>query len=235
MTKPIQLLLVFFACLSGLQLHAQSRITIESPDSLPFLFSVNDQLVNQLPVLALTLDQPVSGKVNLKADFLHRPELTFSQVVTIKKGTLVNYAIERSKGSLKFILKSESIIDLAQTEIYSAAKPSLADSVAVEARHNGCYPLADDAEYRQMLATADEQHFESKKLGTMTAFTTANCIRVEQLRYMMSKLSQEDSKLALLSASKEHIYDPENMPKVIDEFFLARTKVKAQEIIDSKR
>ena len=52
---------------------------------------------------------------------------------------------------------------------------------------------------------------------------------------MMSILTQEDNKIALLIASKNHIYDPEQIRDVLNEFYLARNKQKATEIIEAGR
>ncbi len=210
---------------------SQCRIRVESPDSLPLLFSLNENVVNQIPVLSLTLDQPVSGKINFKADFPARPELSFTQVITIKKNTSVEFAIERSKGTLKFILKGES-------EMVFPEMPANADSDSSTANtpnHIGCYPVADDAAYQAMLAGVEAQPFESKKLSLLAEFASIQCIRTEQLRAMMSILTQEDNKIALLIASKNHIYDPEQIRDVLNEFYLARNKQKATEIIEAGR
>ena len=211
---------------------AQCRISIESPDSLPFLFSVNDLVVNQVPVLSITLDQASAGKINFKADFPSRPELNFSQVMSIKKNAFVSYSIERNKGTLKFILTGESeisfpFLDISVGEQSSAHAPS--------ERHSGCFPVADDAAYQEMLLLADAQHFESKKLSILSEFASTQCIRIEQLRFMMNKLTQEDNKLALLIASKDHIFDPEQAQQLLNEFFLAKNKAKATEIIGANR
>ena len=210
---------------------SQCRIRVESPDSLPLLFSMNEKVVNQIPVLSLTLDQPVSGKINFKADFPARPELSFTQVITIKKNTSVEFAIERSKGTLKFILKGES-------EMVFPEMPANADSDSSTANtpnYIGCYPVADDAAYQAMLAGVEAQPFESKKLSLLAEFASIQCIRTEQLRAMMSILTQEDNKIALLIASKNHIYDPEQIRDVLNEFYLARNKQKATEIIEAGR
>jgi chorismate mutase len=52
---------------------------------------------------------------------------------------------------------------------------------------------------------------------------------------MMSILTQEDNKIALLTASQNHIYDPEQINDVLNEFYLARNKQKAAEIIEAGR
>jgi len=210
---------------------SQCRIRVESPDSLPFLFSMNEKTVNQIPVLSLTLDQTTSGKINFKADFPARPELSFTQVITIKKNTSVQFAIERSKGTLKFILKGES--EMIFPEL--AGKADSDSSTANTPNHTGCYPVADDAAYQAMLAGVEAQPFESKKLGLLSEFASNQCIRTEQLRAMMSILTQEDNKIALLIASKNHIYDPEQIRDVLNEFYLARNKQKATEIIEAGR
>ena len=230
----IQLIVLgcFIAALTGLRASAQCRISIESPDSLPFLFSVNDLIVNQVPVLSITLDQAASGKMNFKAEFPARPELNFTQVMTVKKNAFVNYSIERNKGTLKFILTSESEISFPFLVVSADEQPS---TDTLSTRHTGCFPVADDAAYQDMLMLADAQHFESKKLSILSGFASSQCIRIEQLRFMMNKLTQEDNKLALLIASKDHIYDPEQAQQLLNEFFLAKNKTKAGEIIGANR
>jgi hypothetical protein len=218
--------------LGNLSSKSQCRIRVEAPDSLPFVFSLNDKTVNQIPVLSITLDQSLSGKINFKADFPARPELSFSQVITIKKETSLEFAIERSKGTLKFILKSES--EMAFPEMNQATSES-DTATAIASNHTGCYPVADDAAYQAMLVNVEAQHFESKKLSLLSEFAANQCIRTEQLRAMMGILTQEDNKIALLMASKNHIYDPEQIRDVLNEFFLGRNKEKAAEIIEADR
>jgi hypothetical protein len=77
--------------------------------------------------------------------------------------------------------------------------------------------------------------FEAKKLSLMAEFAGRSCLRTDHLRYMMSKLSQEDNKLALLIAAKGHIYDPQRLLEVSADFFLARNKAKVAEIVDGDR
>ncbi len=232
MKTLIRILSMSTLLLAGQRADSQCRIRVEAPDSLPFLFSMSERSINQIPVISMTLDQAISGKINFKADFPSRPELSFTQVVTVKKNTYLEFAIERSKGTLKFILKSES--EMAFPEVANTG--SMADSSKTQGhRHTGCFPVADDAAYQAMLVNVEGQHFESKKLSILSEFASAQCIRTEQLRNMMSVLTQEDNKIALLLASKDHIYDPEQIRDVLNEFFLARNKEKATEIIEAGR
>jgi hypothetical protein len=232
MQSLIRILSIVALIIGSVSSNGQCRIRVEAPDSLPFLFSLNDKIINQIPVLSLTLDQPVSGKISFKADFPARPELSFTQVITIKKNTLLEFAIERSKGTLKFILKSESEMTFTENSAMGADSDSAQTSAV---NHNGCYPVADDAAYLTMLANVEAQPFESKKLILLAEFASNQCIRTEQLRTMMSILTQEDNKIALLTASQNHIYDPEQINDVLNEFYLARNKQKAAEIIEAGR
>ena len=191
---------------------------------------MNEIAVNQIPVLSLTLDQPASGKINFKADFPGRPELSFTQVIAIKKNTSLEFSIERSKGTLKFILKSESEMIFPDMSLKNQDSDT---TKTAGSNHTGCYPVADDSAYQAMLASAESQHFESKKLSVLSEFASTHCIRTEQLRTMMAMLTQEDNKITLLLASKSHIYDPEQIRDVLNEFFLDRNKQKATEIIES--
>ena len=144
----------------------------------------------------------------------------------------MSFTIERSKGTLKFVLTGESEIALPE---FTTEKSTVGDSPQTASNHTGCYPVADDLLYQSMLETVAAQHFESKKLEILSEFASTQCIRTEQLREMMGVLSQEDNKIALLIASKSHIYDPEQINDVLNEFFLARNKQKAAEIIEANR
>jgi hypothetical protein len=232
MKTLIQSLAIALLFVCDLEAISQCRISVEAPDSLPFLLTLNETVINQAPALAITFDQNLSGKVNFKAGFPRRPELSFSQVITIKKGTFMSFTIERSKGTLKFVLTGESEIALPE---FTTEKSTAGDSPQTASNHTGCYPVADDLLYQSMLETVAAQHFESKKLEILSEFASTQCIRTEQLREMMGVLSQEDNKIALLIASKSHIYDPEQINDVLNEFFLARNKQKAAEIIEANR
>lgn len=216
--------------------QAQCRVSIDAPDSLAFLMTINDIPVNSYPLVSLEMNLNTAGKTNFKAEFPDYPTLNFSQVITIKKGSAVAYTIDRSKGALKFILTSESLQAVAEkTSDETVPAATTTDTVTIEAPHTGCFPLTDDAAYQDMIAAIDAQHFESKKLSLMAEFAGQGCIRTDQLRFLMSKLSQEDNKLALLLAAKGHIYDPEHLKDITSDFFLARNKAKASEIVDEQR
>lgn len=72
---------------------------------------------------------------------------------------------------------------------------------------------------------------ESRKLEIMKEYAGSQCIVVAQLRQLLGKLMQEDNKLELLAISRSHIYDPENLKNVLEDFFLERSKTKAEQII----
>jgi len=222
--------------IANLSSAAQYRLTIDAPDSLAFLLHINGTPINYLPIVSVSLHGALAGKTNLKVEFPEQSVLNFSQIVTIKKGSSVTYSIDRSKGALKFILTSESILTfdaaLATTEENIL---QTTNTVADHIEHNGCHPLVDELLYQEMIAMVDAQHFESKKLIVMTDFATTSCMSTDQLRYMMSKLSQEDNKLALLMAAGHNIHDRNNLPEVSNDFFLARNKSKAIEIIATER
>jgi len=226
LSAPLMLLLI--ASLA----QGQCRIRIEATDTLPFLFSINETVVNQVPVLSVTLDQDVEGKVKFKADFPFRPELSFTQMVTLAANTSVTYSIERSKGNLKFIVVSESEMIFPYPANDSNTTINSMDTIVA---HTGCFPVVDDGLYEDMLSEVGQQHFEAKKLSILSSFASEECLRTEQLRTMMGLLTQEDNKIALLMAAKDQIYDPEQLPEVANDFFMARNKVKAKEIIDAGR
>lgn len=72
---------------------------------------------------------------------------------------------------------------------------------------------------------------ESRKLEIMKEYAGSQCITVSQLRQLLGKLMQEDNKLELLSTSISHIYNPDELNQVLEDFFLERSKTKAALLI----
>ena len=234
--RILPFIILFTCCLFNKSSQAQCRVSVDAPDTLAFLISINDIIINTYPVVSLEFNLNTSGKTNFKAEFPDRPMLNFSQVITIKKGAAVAYSIDRSKGALKFILTSESLQAVTEKPAQEGFTQEIpTDTLQPLAIHNGCYPITDDSAYQDMITACDEQHFEAKKLNLMAEFAVRSCLRTDQLRYMMSKLSQEDNKLALLIAAKGHIYDTERLLEVSADFFLARNKAKVAEIVADDR
>jgi hypothetical protein len=222
-------------------MRAQCRISVKSPDTLAFRLKINETEINQWPCFATSFDFPQSGKVNVSVTFPSSPSNNFSQLLTLKKNYAYFYEVEKSKNALKLILKSESVLEsepsitvLQETtqnqEPLAAETPedSLTSSTAA-----GCGQPATEVRFQQMLEQVKESYFESRKLETMKVFLATDCVSVEQLRFMMSRLSMEDNKIILLRSAQGHVSDMRNIKKVGDDFFLQKNKAQVDEITNS--
>ena len=67
----------------------------------------------------------------------------------------------------------------------------------------------------------------------MKSFLASDCVNVEQLRFMMTRLSMEDNKIVLLRSAQGHVSDIRNIKKVGDDFFLQKNKTLVDEITNS--
>lgn len=225
-------------------LFGQSRISVKAADTLDFILFLNDVQVNNMACLSITLDNIEPGKMMLKVNFPTRPQFNFSQSVTIKKATFVYYEIEKSKGSMKLLLKSESTVATTDTQMSAETIeapleaeteiPVISDSTNLVIHENqNCVKPVDASLYDSLLKDIDKNFFETRKLEVIKAFMVEHCVRVEQLRYLMSRLSLEDSKLDLLKSSLHHVVDRNNLKKVEQDFFLEKNKARAAAIIEA--
>jgi hypothetical protein len=73
--------------------------------------------------------------------------------------------------------------------------------------------------------------FEIKKLEKMKSFALTTCLRVDQLRFMLTQLEVEDNRLRLLEQAMNSVYDTSRLPLVLDDFFLEKNKERARAII----
>lgn len=223
----------------------QSRLTVKSAETYDFILTVNDAVVNNVACLSITLDNITEGKVAVKASIPSHPEIIISQIITLKKYGYAFYEIEKSKGKYKLILKSESSTHVIETNIGSIPEDQepktdlQTDVQLIEAIEvvgpGGCESPVDPDVYDKMLKEVSDNFFETRKLDVMKNFIAQHCVRVEQMRFMMSRLSLEDNKLDLLQTGISHVHDPNNLKKVEDDFFLAKNKARVQVLISEHR
>lgn len=234
--------------------NAQARLNIKAADSLDFILTLNNNPVNHFPCLSIMLDKLSAGKHNVKVLVPSHPEIVVDQVLTLKKNTTTFLELEKNKGVFKLVMKSESSLPVSnnvtlnqpfngnQNNPLEANQVSSSNAVAPttvttqmqieDSVYTGkCGMPADPAVYDAMIAEVDKQFFETKKMDLMKGYLAQNCVRVEQLRFMMTKFSQEDNKIELLKASTKRVIDTENLRKVESDFFLERNKARANQII----
>jgi len=146
---------------------------------------------------------------------------------------------------MKLALKSESALEvsinsavntasIASQEITSDIPVIASDSTSGSVAGTGCSPEVSAELYQEMIQAVKENFFESRKLELMKNFISQNCVRVEQLRFMMSNLSMEDNKIILLKASNGRISDVNNLKKVEEDFFLQKNKAWVVEILNQQ-
>lgn len=219
---------------------AQSRLTVKAADSLDFILYINEVAANNTPCLSLTIDKLPAGKVTLRATSDISQTLDILQTITLKKNSSAFYEIEKSKGAFKFVLKSEStltILDPKSPEISETKIAETIDSTASESSSDsdGCVGFTSQEEYKTMLSEVNNAYFETRKLEVMKQFISKSCLRVEQIRYMMSQLSMEDNKFLLLKESLSHISDTTNLYRTEADFFLEKNKARVNELLVNTR
>lgn len=207
--------------------YSQAELSFSGPDSLGFLIAINNDTINRKPVKEITFYSPLNGKQNIRVIFPFAPLLEFQQVINVKPYTSIHYSLGYAKNALKFISGSETVIDPLRF-------PSYVHSSLPQAHTNssrGCFPQSDQMLFESVLKSLENNTMESRKLEIMKEYAGSQCITVAQLRQLLGKLMQEDNKLDLLATAKSHIYNPEILGEVLEDFFLERSKSKAAQLI----
>ncbi len=208
-------------------LRGQAKLSFSVPDSLGFILSLNNDTINRRAVQELSLYTSLSGKINVRAIFPNSPRLEFQQVINVKPYTSVSFSLNYSKNAFKFSPGAETIIDPLQFPKY--LKNTNQNTNLSTAK--GCFPQSDQMMLESVLKSLEENTMESRKLEIMKEYAGSQCITVSQLRQLLGKLMQEDNKLELLSTSISHIYNPDELNQVLEDFFLERSKTKAALLI----
>lgn len=241
-----------FICLLGLVLlfpfasAAQSRLSIRAADSLAFMLILGETNFNSLPCLSVTLDMNDNPAQAVTLKVPSHPEIVITQSLVLKKNTAHFYEIEKKKGKWKLVLKSESTIELSPAGPVTEADVSPVQESATSpqamnetpdqpadstAQKGNCAAPVSVEVFEAMIREVDQNVFESRKLEVMKNFVSSSCIRVEQMRYMISRLSMEDNKVILAKAGIPHIYDLNNLYRIEEDFFLEKNKARVHELI----
>ncbi len=215
-------------------LESQSRLTVKASEGFDFILTVNDITANNAPCLSITLDKITSGKTAIKATIPSHPEIIITQVIMLKKNSTTTYEIEKSKGVYKLMLRSETSLT-SSTAAPTSAKNVQTDTLEVNDLEiigpEGCTTVVDQDTYDAMLKEVSDNFFESRKLEVMKAFVKQRCVLVEQLRFMLSKLSLEENKFDLLQVGIKSVHDPIHLKRMEEDFFLEKNKARVHKLI----
>jgi hypothetical protein len=245
MMKNILLALTLCLIMSN-QTSAQSRLNIKSSDTLDFVLSIGGNDLNIVPCLSIGFNHNYSGKTTVSARFPNCTQQPVTAVLNLSKNSSAFYELAFVKGTLKFVLTSESSLEpstklIRQTQTIPLAQSdpataglALDTSQAIEI-NAGCSTAITEQEYIQLKTELKAIHFESRKLDLMTQFCSTHCLRVEQMRYLISQLEMEDNKISLLRACIANIYDISRISQFEDDFFLEKNKVIVHKLIQEQK
>ncbi|MFN0032450.1 MAG: DUF4476 domain-containing protein [Flavobacteriales bacterium] len=224
--------------------NAQCKLSIKAADTLAFILTLNDARVTNQPIVEITLNDLQAGKQVVTLSVPRNAGIAISQELNLKPHGAYYYEVARVKGKYKLQLISESIASIPESNnevmaidsALSMHKDTLNVTVLSNETitNNTCAHVATTAEFELHMSELKRKPLDVLKLESMNHFVSANCINVDQLRYMMAQLSTEDHKLKLLQAASTHITNWQRLPSVEDDFYLARSKKKVREIVSSK-
>lgn len=214
--------------------EAQSRLTLTASDSLAFMCALDGKAVNSALLSSLTIPDIAAGKHQIKVTFSNGS--SHEQLLTVKDKMHHSYLLSENKGVWKFVISSEASYQPAVlTGLSVAADSSLVAETPAEGYDGvtGCSVPCSVPEFDMLKDEIRNTFFEIKKLEKMNSFALTNCLRMDQLRFMLAQLEVEDNRLRLLEAAVNSIYDTSRLPLVLDDFFLEKNKERARAIIAS--
>ncbi len=227
-------LISLFIYLSALSdaCNAQSRLTITAPDTLAFQLNVNSNPVNTTLMTSCTFFLNEIGKQVFRATFSNNTFI--EQSIALKENTHATYEIRMIKGALRFALLSEaSYIPVAPTGLSVVIDSASVPEEFTEGFDGapGCENPCSTEDFENLKTALKEVSTDTRRLEMTRTFAALHCLRVEQLRYLLSRIELEDHRLKLLEAAASNIYDRSRLNAVEDDFFLAKNKSRVREII----
>ena len=211
-------------------MNAQSKVTISSPDSLPFIAVWNNVQLNQVPSFSITFREDMVGKVPVQLSFPSHPNLLVNQSVILKDQIATTFELDIVKGAHKLVPAAESSYTFSTintpNQVPMNMESVVIDTLMLKAQAN------DQSDYEALKTQIASQSFESRKLENIQTYLQTHTISIEQLRYLMAQLSLEDRKLELLRTALPFVSEKSRLNEILEEFLLDKNKSKAKEMIN---
>lgn len=230
--SSLQWLLPSLLLCAASSLFGQSRFSISGPDSLAFRCTIDGEEITNRHVTSLTVAGITPGKKTIRVVFFNGTFI--EQIIPLKNNFHSAYSISELKGNWRLNLSSESgytpseMSGLPETLAQvSVASPEIVDSVS----NPGCPAPCSANDFERLKKELQDTRFQTARFEQMKAFCAANCLRVDQLRYLLAVLETEDQKLRLLEIVIGRIYDTERLSSIEDDFFLEKTKEKVRHML----
>ncbi|MFN8699460.1 MAG: DUF4476 domain-containing protein [Flavobacteriales bacterium] len=214
--------------------EAQSRLTLTASDSLAFMCSLDGKAVSSTLLSSLTIPGIAAGKHQIKVTFSNGS--SHEQLLTLKDKMHHSYLLSENKGIWMFVISSEANYQPAMLTGLAVAEDSTVVAETPEEDYDGvtgCAVPCSVPEFDMLKNELGNTFFEIKKLEKMKSFALTTCLRVDQLRFLLTQLEVEDNRLRLLEQAVNSIYDTSRLPLVLDDFFLEKNKERARAIISS--
>lgn len=228
--STVKTLLAFFVILPAQSLLAQVKLTVFAADSLPFVLYVQNEQINLKPVTEITLTALPAGKTSIKALVQGTSSASAEQVVSLKPQTQVSYEVKLVKTAWKIVPVSEAAwIPVAEKMATDSAM--VAPPVVETSSNSRCTEAISAEAMNALKSKIADQHFEAKKLELMKREIGGNCIKVDQLLYLLSLLEIEDNKLNLAESLIPQAFDTQRLNLLESAFFLDKNKVRIRQSV----
>lgn len=207
---------------------SQVKLTVQAPDSLAFLASVDAVLLNNVSSTSLTAIQQPLGKHIISLQLLNGQ--TAQLAVYWKQPCSVVYEVRWVKNTYKLTLVSESI-SATLAPLATDTLPAPNSTSKVYEGKKGCDLALNEELFSFYVSEMRQLTFESKRLLFIKSQLPSMCIQVTQLALLLGEFELEDNRMALVETALPYIYDQDHLSQLSDLFFLEKNKTKVLTLI----
>lgn len=222
-------LAVLLALVSGL--HAQSKLFVSAPDSIPFSLSVDGQVLTNIEVNSFQMAYLNPGKHTVLAK-----AKTGEATYTLTAKNLILHSLRFTynvSGVLELVNTGDSKLTAAQFKLATPAvvsSPASAPAPVDDLASAKCpAPFSSDS-LQFVLTQIKNLHFDSQKRDLVNQVLNLGCFWVKDIVSLASLVEMEENRLDCLSNAVAHIYDPKNANQLLTLLFLPRN----QELLSNK-
>lgn len=222
-------LAVLLVLVSGL--HAQSKLFVSAPDSIPFSLSVDGQILTNVEINSFQMAYLNPGKHTVLTK-----SKTGEATYTLTAKNLILHSLRftyNASGALELVNTGDSKLTAAQFKLATPAAVSAPASTPapVDDFASAKCPVPFSSDSLQFVFTQIKNlHFDSQKRDLVNQVVSLGCFWVKDIVRLTSLVEMEENRMDCLSLATSHIYDTKNADQLLSLLFLPRNR----EILSNK-
>jgi len=221
-------LVLMFCLLNALNVFAQSKLVVSSPDSLSFLLFVDNAQMNTAPVSSIQISKLNVGKHNIKV-VVQSQESVFS----LNAKNLISHSLSVSvvNNKLELVTSGELKLQAKSFQFWNNNSLPVEEKGSVYVGKIGCEKPASAATADSIISVLKSKSFDTERKMIARMQLESDCFLVKDIVGIISTIELEENRMDCIGSALSQVYDLDAINELLGLVILERNKEAIQQKI----